>query len=57
MIFEFSGVFVVGKTGGIPFYRNKASSWYLAIAPTGQVYMSVRNMITTKESESLQRSA
>lgn len=37
---QMSGVFEVGKTNGIPFYKNKASGWYLAIKPNGQVYMT-----------------
>lgn len=37
---QMSGVFEVGKTNGIPFYKSKASGWFLAITPNGQVYMA-----------------
>jgi len=46
-------VFEVGKTNGIPFYRNKASGWFLAINANGQVYMAVRKT----EGKSLPRSS
>jgi len=46
-------VFEVGKTNGIPFYRNKASGWFLAINANGHVYMAVRKT----EGKSLLRSS
>lgn len=46
-------MFEVGKTNGIPFYKNKASQRYLAITTSGQVYMAVRKRTTKTISESL----
>lgn len=37
------GVFQYGKTKGVPFVKNVASGWYLAIDDNGRVYMRVRH--------------
>lgn len=37
------GVFQFGKTNGVPFVKNVASGWYLAISDNGRVYMTVRH--------------
>ena len=37
------GVFQFGKTKGVPFVKNVASGWYLAIGDNGRVYMTVRH--------------
>lgn len=42
------GVFQFGKTNGVPFVKNVASGWYLAISDNGRVYMTPTKSSDTK---------